>query len=66
MSTHTLEVAEQVCDQIGIIHKGKLIAQDTPDNLRHSAGNDSSLEEAFIHLTGGRELMDMVSALKEE
>ena len=37
MSTHTLQVAQDVCDRIGVIHKGQLIAQGTVKELQHLA-----------------------------
>jgi len=49
-STHILEVAEKLCDRIGIIHRGKLIAIGTVDELRHGDKKDS-LENIFLELT---------------
>jgi len=52
MSTHTLKVAEDVCDRIGIIHKGVMIATGTTDDLKKkSLLTDADLEDAFIKLT---------------
>jgi len=52
MSTHTLEVAEDVCDRIGIIHLGSLIAMGTMADLKHMASRkDANLEELFLKLT---------------
>ena len=54
MSTHTLAVAEDVCDRIGIIHKGLLIAMGTTDELRLRAQvQEGDLEEVFLILTEG-------------
>ena len=50
-STHILEVAEKLCDRIGIIHKGKLIACGTMDELKETAANRESLENIFLELT---------------
>lgn len=50
-STHILEVAEKLCDRIGIIRKGKLIAQGTLDELRGQSQNKESLENIFLELT---------------
>jgi ABC-2 type transport system ATP-binding protein len=66
MSTHTLEIAEGMCDRIAIIRGGKLIACGTMAELRdqHEAG-DSTLEELFLKLTGGlseREISDLFAA----
>ncbi len=51
MSTHTLDVAEQVADRIGIIHKSKLIALGTLADLRQKAALDGRLEDVFLRLT---------------
>lgn len=51
MSTHTLDIAEALADRIGIIHRGKLIAIGTLDELRSEARREHSLEEIFLQLT---------------
>jgi ABC-2 type transport system ATP-binding protein len=50
-STHVLEVAEKLCDRIGIIDHGELIFVGTLEELR--SGNQESLEELFLQLTEG-------------
>ena len=50
-STHVLEVAEKMCDRIGIINKGKLIFVGTYDELRKQFKEDASLEELFLEIT---------------
>lgn len=47
-STHVLEVAEKLCDRVGIIADGRLVAVGTLEELRRQAGSDSSLEEIFL------------------
>ena len=49
-STHVLEVAERLCDRIGIIDKGRLVAVGTLDELR-TGDRGESLEELFLQLT---------------
>ena len=49
-STHVLEVAEKLCDRVGIISKGKLIAQGTLESIQADKSN-KSLEEIFLSLT---------------
>ncbi len=49
-STHVLEVAEKLCDRIGIINKGRLIAIGTMEELRKKEGSES-LENIFLELT---------------
>jgi ABC-2 type transport system ATP-binding protein len=54
MSTHTLEIVEDLCDRIGIIRQGELAACGTLEELRHNAAShDADLEELFLRLTGG-------------
>ena len=53
MSTHTLAVAEETCDRIGIIHKGHMIASGTTADLQREANvSDADLERIFLNLTG--------------
>ncbi len=67
MTTHILEIAERVCDRIGIINNGKLIAVGTMDELRKSnTMADVSLEDIFLELTGSVEQEDMVRLLINE
>jgi ABC-2 type transport system ATP-binding protein len=52
VSTHTLEVAEEVCDRIAIIHQGQIVAMGTMASLRDEAGQDGGrLEDIFLQLT---------------
>jgi ABC-2 type transport system ATP-binding protein len=54
MSTHTLEVAEVMCDRIAIVYRGRMAAQGTLAELREqTASGNSSLEDMFLKLTGG-------------
>jgi ABC-2 type transport system ATP-binding protein len=54
MSTHTLDMVEEMCDRIGIISGGKMLACGTMAEVRHqTAGGDAKLEELFLKLTGG-------------
>ena len=66
MSTHTLEVAEAMCDRIGIIQAGRIRAHGTMADLQqHAAGGGSGLEDIFLKLTGdnaARELVDVLDA----
>ena len=52
MSTHTLKVAEDMCDRIGVIHKGSLIAMGTTTELQRTANvSETDLERVFLNLT---------------
>jgi ABC-2 type transport system ATP-binding protein len=60
MSTHTLEVAQEMCDRISIILKGRIIARGTVDELRRLAGaSDEQLTPVFLKLTGGSGLQEI-------
>lgn len=54
MSTHTLEVAETLCDRIAIIQSGRIRSLGTLAELRQSHSGDTKLEEIFLSLTGER------------
>jgi ABC-2 type transport system ATP-binding protein len=51
MSTHSLNVAEEICTRIGIIKDGSMIFSDTKEVLETIKGSDHSLESLFLHLT---------------
>ena len=54
MSTHTLEVAETMCDRIAILHDGKIAALGTMAEVREqTSSEDLGLEDLFLKLTGG-------------
>ncbi len=60
MSTHTLEVAEEMCDRITIILRGRILARGTVDELRALAGGeDQELTPVFLKLTGGSGLQEI-------
>jgi len=64
MSTHTLGVAETMCDRIGIMHGGVLRACGTMDELRASAvAGGGALEDIFLRLTGERRTREMAEVL---
>lgn len=65
LSTHILEIAERMCDRIGIINKGELIAVGTMDELRTlDKTGQTSLEDIFLGLTGGAEETEIAEILK--
>ncbi|MBI3932370.1 MAG: ABC transporter ATP-binding protein [Acidobacteria bacterium] len=64
MSTHTIEVAEEMCDDISIILQGRIIARGTVDELRSLAGGqDEQLTPVFLKLTGGSGFQEIPDAL---
>jgi ABC-2 type transport system ATP-binding protein len=56
LTTHILEVAERLADRIGIISRGRLLAEGTLDELRALAGERVTLEDVFLELTSGAEV----------
>lgn len=63
LSTHILEIAERMCDRIGIINKGELIAIGTMEELRAMGKGETSLEDIFLGLTGGAEYAEIAEVL---
>jgi ABC-2 type transport system ATP-binding protein len=60
MSTHTLEVAQEMCDRISIILKGRIIARGTVPEIRAMGdGHDDHLTSVFLKLTGGSGLQEI-------
>ena len=51
LSTHSLDIAQELADRIGIVDHGKLIGLGTLDTLRKQASSDGSLEEVFLKIT---------------
>jgi ABC-2 type transport system ATP-binding protein len=65
MSTHTLEVAEAMCDRIGIIQTGNIVACGSMEELQQqTAAGDVSLEELFLKLTGGEAVRELAAVLE--
>lgn len=65
LSTHILEIAERMCDRIGIINQGQLIAQGTMTELRALDNTgQTSLEDIFLDLTGGAEETEIAEFLR--
>ena len=64
MSTHVLEIAEAICDRIGIMYQGQLLALGNMDELRKTARlPGSDLEDVFLKLTGTEDLRAVVEEL---
>lgn len=65
LSTHTLEVAEALCDRIAILHQGRLRALGSMPELRaQAAAGAAGLEEIFLKLTGSEGVSELISALR--
>lgn len=64
LSTHILEIAERMCDRVGIINDGQLIALGTMEELRNKEGNQqATLEDIFLELTGGEDSEELIRFL---
>jgi ABC-2 type transport system ATP-binding protein len=74
LSTHILEIAERMCDRIGIINRGQLVAVGTMAELRAigngnapssgtTTGSETSLEDIFLSLTGGADYAEITEVL---
>jgi len=64
LSTHVLEIADAVCDNIAILYQGTKLAEGKPAQLRKEAKMpNSTLEEIFLKLTGTNDIKDIVQAL---
>jgi ABC-2 type transport system ATP-binding protein len=65
MSTHTMEVAEAMCDRIAIIQNGEIAARGTMAELRQqTASGNASLEDLFLRLTGGTAARELAAILE--
>jgi ABC-2 type transport system ATP-binding protein len=53
LTSHILEIIERLCNHIGVIAKGRLVAQGPMSEVRTDAGGQGTLEEIFIRLVGG-------------
>jgi ABC-2 type transport system ATP-binding protein len=67
-STHIMEVAEKLCDRVGIINRGKIVGQGTVNELRELVKSaEGSLEDIFLKVTEQEAgMQDVISALEEE
>jgi ABC-2 type transport system ATP-binding protein len=48
LTTHDMDEADRLCDRVAVLDRGRMIALDTPENLKHGGG---SLEDVFMRLT---------------
>ncbi len=65
MSTHILEIAEELCDRICIMNDGAEVVTGTLDEIRKFTNEkESKLEPLFLKLTGGAEVEDTIRALR--
>jgi ABC-2 type transport system ATP-binding protein len=55
MSTHTLTLAQEVCGEVAIVNRGRVVASGAPEELERQAGVKGSLERVFLKITAGME-----------
>jgi ABC-2 type transport system ATP-binding protein len=66
ISIHTLEIAETLCDRLGILMNGRLLSLGTVEEIHHLAGGTRGpLEDAFLKLTGEGEALGLQEILKQ-
>jgi ABC-2 type transport system ATP-binding protein len=63
MSTHVMEIAERMCERVGIIDHGELVALGTIEALRQRRG-EGTLEDIFLSVTGNAEQADLLRVLE--
>jgi ABC-2 type transport system ATP-binding protein len=67
LSTHSMEIAEELCSGLSIIAGGKIIASGTVQSLQDQAEHGAeNLEDLFLQLTGAFELQDIIVALRKD
>jgi ABC-2 type transport system ATP-binding protein len=55
MSTHTLALAQEVCGEVAIVNRGRIVASGTSEDLGMQAGVEGDLERIFLKITAGME-----------
>jgi len=63
MCTHVLEIAEKLATRAAIIHKGKLIALENIETLKHKIKSGGNLEDVFLEITGGTQYLELLKYL---
>jgi ABC-2 type transport system ATP-binding protein len=66
LSTHSMEIAEELCHRVCIIRDGRIVAEGSVDSLKAQAHQGAAnLEDLFLQLTGAFELQEVVAALRQ-
>lgn len=52
LTTHDMEEADRLCDKVAFMHRGEVVAMDSPHNLKCILGPSATLNDVFIHHTG--------------
>jgi ABC-2 type transport system ATP-binding protein len=64
-TTHIMEEAEYLCDEIAIINKGKIIATDTPAGLKQKYGGVKAVEIKLKDLTAAQSVMQLIGQIAD-
>jgi ABC-2 type transport system ATP-binding protein len=52
LTTHYMEEADSLCSRVAVMHRGRVAALGTPDELKATVGEDATLDDVFVHYTG--------------
>jgi ABC-2 type transport system ATP-binding protein len=52
ITTHDMEEADTLCDELAILHQGRLAVVGKPDALKAQVGEQASLDDVFVHFSG--------------
>jgi len=53
LTTHDMDEAEALCERLAIMHAGRIVALGTPAELQAAVGPEATLDDVFVHFTGG-------------
>jgi ABC-2 type transport system ATP-binding protein len=53
LTTHDMEEADALCDSVAIMHRGRVVSSGTPAELKAAVGEGASMDDVFVHNTGG-------------
>jgi ABC-2 type transport system ATP-binding protein len=54
LTTHVMEEVDELCDIVAILHQGKLVASNTPEQLKAAVGKDATMTDVFAYFSGGK------------
>ncbi|HLH67914.1 MAG TPA: ATP-binding cassette domain-containing protein [Candidatus Dormibacteraeota bacterium] len=54
LTTHYMDEADRLCDRVALMHRGRIVALDTPARLKESLGQAATLDDVFRHYTGSQ------------
>jgi ABC-2 type transport system ATP-binding protein len=53
LTTHDMDEAEALCQRLAIMHQGRIVALGSPSELEAAVGEGATMDDVFVHLTGG-------------